>query len=481
MHIVCFQTKNYCGRGKEYAEKLFDMCRRNIPDTTPFTFHCFTDDPEPYTEGIIKREPHPGLEGWWNLPYVYKNGLFPDGEMVMLLGLDTCIVSGLDDILTYDGDFGCLRDVYHPDRLQNSVTIFKSGTAGDIWDWWEKEGFRTDLPRGEQELIETVGRKVDILTDIFPGQMVSFKAQAKYDIPRGASIVYFHGHPRPHEVEGSWVEHVWKIGGGSVFEYKLVGNTHDSEINDNIIRNLSLDCELLADQYMVESDRELIIVGGGPSLEESILDINIRQKKGAVVWALNNSFRYLCERGIEPNAHILLDAREGNGNFVPQKTDALLLYCAQCHPEVIDKGMRAGTVILWSPSVEHILEILGTKRAAIVSGGSSVGLKAIGIAQLFGFKNIHLYGYDSSYRDEKNHAYQQSLNQNERIIDITVNGHKFKCAPWMATQVDEFKECIPNFVSKGMEFTVHGTGLLPYIALLLAIKPSNDINYTSET
>jgi len=104
---------------------------------------------------------------------------------------------------------------------------------------------------------------------------------------------------------------------------------------------------------------------------KSLWEIAVLQKGGAIVWALNNSFRYLCEHGIEPHAQIMIDARIENLAFVPDETDALLLYSTQCHPHVLDKAMTAGKLILWCPSIEKILEILNEykKLAAVVAGG----------------------------------------------------------------------------------------------------------------
>lgn len=293
--------------------------------------------------------------------------------------------------------------------------------------------------------------------------------------PKGSIIVF--KDKMPHECNG-WVKNLWKRGGSLVSSWKVVGNVSDAVITANIEHALSLDVEILADQYRFPSNNKLLIVGGGPSLEEDLTNISLMQKGGAIVWALNNTFRYLFDHGIEANAHIMLDAREENKYFVPLETPAVLLYSAQCHPHVLDKGIKAGKLILWMPSVEGIIDLLKLhkKRAAIVSGGSSVGLKALGLAQLFGFKNIHLFGFDSSYRDEKNHAYSQRLNENERIVDVTVNDRKFRCAPWMATQVEEFKQSLSTFLNVGMAISVHGDGLLPYVASIINLPPEI-INY----
>lgn len=473
LNIVCFNAGNYCGRGKEYTEKLYDMVIRNLPDGFEGRFVCFTDDTEPYNPKIEKRPIHGSLKGWWNCLYAYKAGFFDPDDQIIMMGLDTCITGPLDDIASYRGNYAILRDVYREDGYQNSVVSFKAGFATGIWDLFEAQGF-PDKPGGDQAIIEEwlAANAIvpDILTDFYPRQIVSYKVNAAFQIPQGARIVFFHGHPRPHECSGNWVEHVWKIGGGTVAEWLIVGNVPDETLKANVERTLSSSVEVLADQYMTPRDEPLIICGGGPSLEDDILYIRMAQRNGAVVWALNNSFRYLYDKHkIKAQAQVILDARPENIAFVPEETDALLLYSAQCDASVIKKGWLAGKVVTWCPSIPDIIEILKKhkKRAAIMAGGSSVGLKALALAQLFGFKDVHLCGYDSSYRDGKNHAYPQPLNDKERIIDIMVNDRQFKCAPWMATQVEEFRHSAQGFLDAGMQISVHGDGLLPYMASLM--------------
>jgi uncharacterized Rossmann fold enzyme len=251
---------------------------------------------------------------------------------------------------------------------------------------------------------------------------------------------------------------------------EVVYNVPESYLYDNIRYSLELPLEILCDQYMIPKDDDLLIIGGAPSLKDNLGEIALRQKGGAKIWALNNTFHYLCEHGIEPDVHLMLDSRPGNIDFVPEKTDALMLYATQCHPLVFKKAVKAGKVVLWCPSVFKILEILNDKKkiAAVIQGGSTVGLKAIALSYLFGFKNIHLYGYDSSYRQGENHAYKQKLNDGENMMEITFNDKNFACAAWMATQAKEFRESLPNFIKMGLAIHVHGDGLLPYMAQTMA-------------
>ena len=479
LYIVCVNAGNYEGRGKEYVEKLYDGIIRHFPEGVLHKFVCFTDDPEEYNPDIQKRPLHGSLEGWWNKLYLFKEGHFKDGDRIIYFDLDTCIVGELDEIVKYNGSFAILRDVYRPNGLQSSIMMWEAGNyTKSIWQTYS-DNIYPIVNGGDQswierwaEALEWYEKPYDIIQEKFPDSFVSYKERALLEIPLHASVVFFHAYPRPHQVHEGWVPHIWKIGGHLVRTWRVVGNVTEETLQKNVDHALSLSCELLADQYMFPQDHDLIIAAGGPSLQDNLHFISLLQKYGAKLWALNNSFRYLSEKGIEPDVHILFDAREENIEFVPEKTDALLLYSAQCHPKVLRKAIQAGRLIIWCPSIKNILKILKKhqKLAVIVQGGSSVGMKAIALSQGFGYKKVHLVGYDSSYRDDKHHAYEQNLNDNQNVVDISLEDRKFKSAPWMATQVEEFKHSLPHFLDKGMEFSIYGDGLLPYAAHIMGRK-----------
>lgn len=469
LNIVCLNVSNYQGRGKEYVEKLFDMVDRNLPESITYRFTCFTDDPEPYKAGIVKREVLSRLKGWWHKLYLFQDGLFPDDERIIYFDLDTCVVSALDEYQNYLGPFAILRDFYRHSGLQSSVMMWPSNSKGFIWNRFSRERFPQDDLGGDQAFIEKCmdGLLVDYLQDLYPFQFISYKISATYDIPASAHVVVFHGEPRPHEVLHNWVPHIWKIGGGSILHQKVVCNTADETVMEQIKNNLALPFEHLADQYSIPNFKHLCIVGGGPSLAGDLVELKKRQEAGNIIWALNNAFKYLIENDIYPDCQIMLDARPENAAFVPEETKATLLYASQCHPDVFAKAK--GRVIIWDAYVEGILALLEERKikSALIGGATTAGISALALAQVFGFRDVHLFGYDSSYREDRNHAYQQPLNDTEKKIVVTVNGQNFTCAPWMATQVQDFKNGIQNFLNANMTIHVHGNGLLPYVAKLM--------------
>ena len=85
------------------------------------------------------------------------------------------------------------------------------------------------------------------------------------------------------------------------------------------------------------------------------------------------------------------------------------------------------------------------------------------LAYVMGYRNLHLFGYDSSYSDN-HHAYEQKENDGDVAVDVQVNDRKFKAAPWMIKQAQQFQELARQLADDNTVITVAGDGLLPYIA-----------------
>lgn len=476
LNIICLNAGNYLGKGVEYVNILANSVARNISKETVYKFICFTDTIGEYDPEIdVRSLPVDGLKGWWNKLSLFKEGLFPEDDRIIYVDLDTVITSALDEIIKYNGKFAILRDFYRPDNLQSAVMAWRSGFGNKIWQAYEVNNY-PNLDGGDQEWIERYCElmliKPVILQDIFPECFVSYKMQATYGIPKNAKIIIFHGRPRPHEINTGWMPYVWKLDGGTTLELKHICNTNDSQIASNVKSALKSSFPWL--QMLPEHDGHAVIVGGGPSLKNDIEEIHERQKHGQVIFSTNNTYALLLKMGIIPEIHVMLDAREENIGFIPVK-DALCYYASQVAPVCVEKASEGNKIVLWHPMIDGILEMIGTDTGdALVGGGTTVGMKSLALAFILGYRNFHLYGFDSSYSDGENHAYPQSLNDNDKIIEVVMNENKYNVAPWMATQVEDFKETAKALIEAGCIVTVHGSGLLPDVAKLMSIPDEPD-------
>lgn len=469
LHICCIRAG--VAFGPEYVDILFDSVRRNLADGFGGEFVCFTDQPDKLAEGISSRPLPVNLPGWWSKLALHRPGLFPDGDRVLFFDLDTVITGRLDEIAVYDGPFAILRDFYRPDGLQSAVMAWTAGTTRRLWRNYERAGCPTDTPGGDQTWIEAAwpfGSPV-ILQEAFPDLFVSFKQIN--GPPEKASVVVFHGKPRPHEVLTGWIPEVWKVGGLTRADLDVICNTAKDKLIGNARSAIARDLPWF--DTAPEHDGHVCIVGGGPSLVDTLPELKWRASIGQKVWALNGAARFLYNHGICPDVLVIADARAENVEFLAELNAGAAVYLAsQCHPGLFDAANDWGLdPTLWHVNAPGMEELLGDEKARpvhLIGGGSTVGMNAMVLAFAAGYRKIHLYGFDSSYKADEHHVYPQGLNDDDRVIDALFGDEKFRTTGWMVQQVNEFQDLAPQLVNDGCVITVAGTGLLQSAAKAMA-------------
>jgi hypothetical protein len=235
----------------------------------------------------------------------------------------------------------------------------------------------------------------------------------------------------------------------------LFCNTSNEVLHENIRANLALELPVVA--TTPAHDGHAVLCGSGASLNKSIADIKQRQVLGQKIFALNNAAKYLHDHGILADYQVILDPREENKQFIVQGIPKLL--ASQCHPELVYDNQDE--VTLWHPVIDGIESIIQVPYT-LVGGGLTVGLSAMALAYVLGYRTIHLYGYDSSYTDGRLRCSKQFKSKDHKIIAM-VDGKKFTTNQTMAKQAENFIE-FQKELSKDCLITVHGEGLLPYIA-----------------
>lgn len=458
LHVVC--VKWGALYGPEYVNVLYDMCRRNLPEGFPGKFVCFTDDPKGLDEGIEARALPADLPGWWSKLALFKPGLFFEGDRVVYLDLDTVLTGRLDALCAYEGSFACLRDAFYPLGLQSSVMAWKAGECAEIWQTYVEAGCPTDDPGGDQVWIErTQLDRAVRLQDVLPDFFVSYK-QLK-GIPVKESVVFFHGDPKPHEVTTGWVPQVWKVGGLSRADLTSICNTNAEKLASNVRRAIDRMLPWLSMQ--LPHNGHVAIVAGGPSMAQCMGEISWRKSIGQQVWAVNGTASFLRAKGLIPDGHVIVDARPENVAFLEEADRGTMHYLAsQCDPSLFQAVER---ITLWHAASPGMAELLaGLQETPLIGGGTTVGLQALVIAYVLGYRKIHLYGFDSSYRGEEHHAYPQPLNASDPVITAVIGDRTFRAAPWMVQQAEEFMTTAAELEADGTIITVHGDGLLPYMA-----------------
>ncbi len=461
--FVCVNAGNYLGRGAEYVNILFDSVMRNLPMEKRGRFVCFTDDNDGLHHGIETRALPHGLKGWFNKLWLFKRGHFEDGERLVFLDLDTVIMSNIQLLVDYRGDFAILRDFFRPDGYGSGVMAWEANTYCHIWDDYEAASF-PDIEGGDQIWIEPRVPDADRIQDLFPGLVCSYKVE-RGRMPE-ASICCFHGLPRPHEVDDDWVRQMWRVGGRSRALIVTKCNTDGETLFDNVRSAMKRDIPW---HVPVDGDNgPVCIVGGGPSLKGQERFIQLRQASGHKVWAINGAYNHLLAHGIVADAMVMTDARKENAQFLKDPRKETTFYLAsQCAPELFDalEGYDTRLIHLNVPGVPEVVMGSYSDRYTcfLAAPGGTTGMAAMYLAESFGHCDISLYGLDSCYTEGEHHAFSQPLNDGERIIDVWCGERKFRCAPWMAEQARAFSDNLHAFIQRGCTISAAGDGLLAEI------------------
>jgi hypothetical protein len=236
-------------------------------------------------------------------------------------------------------------------------------------------------------------------------------------------------------------------------------NTPPEVTRSQLLENIKRDLPWLEVQPL--KDKPLSIIAGGPSLKETWCEIDLSTD----VMALNNAYSFLLEREIKPDYFMLLDAREDNVDFLRVVCPTTKhLIAAQCHPSVFKRLESFNTTLYITtlPGVLDLTEHVDKPKVQIAGTVGTVGIKAMCMAYALGYRELHLYGYDSSYDEGEHHAFPQALNDGAKTLDVWLDGKKYVTTPTMAHQATEFCSLARGMTEfYGFDINVHGRGLLP--------------------
>lgn len=142
--------------------------------------------------------------GWWSKMNMFRPEIKGD---LLYFDLDTMIVGPLDDIMSVTS-LTVLSDFNVTNRMASGMMFIPEHEREPIWEAWIKnpeEHMRQWGGHGDGGFLSQFWEGAARWQDLFPGQVVSYKNHCRgRTVPKEASVVCFHGRPRPREVH-------WKI------------------------------------------------------------------------------------------------------------------------------------------------------------------------------------------------------------------------------------------------------------------------------
>lgn len=192
---------------ESWVEKLYRGFRRNL--TGDMRFVCWTDRERTFAEPIEQVRINQS-------PIDYRACIEPyamEGPMI-LVGLDTMVTGNCDHLADYARTASRLavpRDPFFPDKVCNGVALIPKGHTY----------LANIAPVFDNDMDWIRAQDPAVIDDLFPGSVVSFKGHVMDYGAEGASIVYFHGEMKPHELAQvrpprrlvnlvAWAEEHWR-------------------------------------------------------------------------------------------------------------------------------------------------------------------------------------------------------------------------------------------------------------------------------
>ena len=256
-------------------------------------------------------------------------------------------------------------------------------------------------------------------------------------------------------------------------KYRMQLNTSQEELLANVRQNIKRPLPQLQ-IYNLRPKNEVVIVGGGWSTEDTIDELYELAMDRKPIMAVNGAGMYLEGKHIRTDILMILDAKPENIAFVKDEIpDCKYFLSPQCHPSLFDacegRDLTVFHIMTFQEVEFAILYAHYGEHFKCVPGGSTVGLRAISLSHMLGFRLMHLFGFDSCYApDGRHHSYEQKWNDDEGTADMyaelkncagTDAVKKFRCSSWQAHQVEQFFAFLKK---NGDQFklNVHGSGLL---------------------
>lgn len=170
---------------------------------------------------------------------------------------------------------------------------------------------------------------------------------------------------------------------------------------------------------------KIAIVGGGPSISDYLHEL----KDYDEVWAINGTFDWLHTQGIKPDAFVACDPLKNITDYLREPRQGVKYYIASvCDPSVFQR-LEGCDVRLWHCRDDELKFPQGTVG---IGGGTTCATRAPFLAQVEGWRDITLYGVDSSFKEGRTHVDDRSirsfLDDFGQHLTVSVEGRTFDTA-----------------------------------------------------
>lgn len=201
-------------------------------------------------------------------------------------------------------------------------------------------------------------------------------------------------------------------------------------------------------------DEAISIVGFGPTLEDTWRDIT------RPCITVSGAHDFLVERGIYPDFHAECDGREHKTKHLEKPNGVTTYLMATIVAPRMWALLEGCKVVTWhNANGRHIVDWIGQNDPGtiMVAGGSVVGMSAIHLAGLMGYRRFKLFGFDGHFAKDKRHA-GEHYGPPQKVIERVVGARVWKTTPQMSNAADELGWLIRDHPE--LEITVYGDSMI---------------------
>jgi hypothetical protein len=188
---------------------------------------------------------------------------------------------------------------------------------------------------------------------------------------------------------------------------------------------------------LAERAGRLACVGSGPSVRTYLDEL----KDYDEVWAINGAYRFLLDNGIVPQGFVALDPVPGLAEYVANPHKETTHYLSlMCDPSVFD-ALDGYKVVTWVPA-QDMTTLKFEPGTYLIPGGTTALTRTPSLAKFLGWRDVTIYGADSSFDDEGRYAYTDGTFKEDskgETLKVMCNGEgPFISEEALVKQVSQF-------------------------------------------
>ena len=225
--------------------------------------------------------------------------------------------------------------------------------------------------------------------------------------------------------------------------------------------------------------RTMVLACYGPTLAETVEELKADVAAGGDLWTVSGAHALLLERGIAPMAHIESDPRPHKALCIGAPDRRVAYFAASaCSREVFSllHGFETFVFHVTSSGPEsNLIKAMGGQFT--VDGGTNVGMCAIGLGTVLGYRNFVIHGMDGSFKSDDtllnwptNEPMPEDIrqrvrfhaaghpNEDQDLYRVWVGDRPFLSSPQMFQSAQDFMVMLNH--PAGCKYTLRGDGFI---------------------